>query len=154
MIIKRLFFVSFLCAIMGVKALGADEKWCIIGDDKVLMPVSSVVCLIGSDATGLITVIGNETQVPDINEVKFAPDPTGGINSPIVATDSAILIDNILRINCATPGARVQIHNVDAHLVFSETLKSENIEIDMSNYASGIYFVSIGDSSTFKLLKR
>ena len=150
---KKILLFSLLCTIAGLKSSGSENNWCIVGDGKLLMPVSSVRCLVGSDVTGLITVVGTESQIADIAEVTFAVDPKGAIDAPTVSTSSVTLINNTLTIKCVIPGTTVTIHSVDGRQLYSGRISADSAEIDMSNFISGMYLVTVGGDSTFKLMK-
>ena len=152
--IKKIILFSLLCVMAALKSSASNDTWYIIGDGKALMPLASVRCLVGSDVTGLITVVGTDIQVADINEVTFAADPKGAIDSPIVSAGSVTLINNILSIKYAFPGATVTIHSIDGCLLYSDPLSADSAEIDISHFIPGVYLVTIGGDSTFKLMKR
>ena len=133
-------------------AAADNENWCVIGDGQVLMPVSSVSCLVGSDATGLITVVGKDVQIPDIKEVAFAVKPTDAISAPQAKSES--VIHNILTIKHAAVGSAIAIRAIDGRTLYNGELRAETTTINVGNFAPGIYLVTIGGDSTFKIKKR
>lgn len=150
---KRLIIYSLLSFIATYNLYASDDNWNIIGDGNVLMPLSSVRCLVGSDVTGLITVVGSDATITDIGEVTFSNKQHTSIHKPYVASESVTLIDNLLSLKCITPGSTLSIITVDGHKVFSTKLTENHAEIDFSNYPSGVYLVTICNSR-FKLMKR
>ena len=150
---KRLIIYSLLSFIATYNLYASDDNWNIIGDGNVLMPLSSVRCLVGSDVTGLITVVGSDATITDIGEVTFSNKQHTSIHKPYIASDSVTLNDNLLSLKCITPGSTLSIITVDGHKVFSTKLTENHAEIDFSNYTPGVYLVTIGNSR-FKLMKR
>ena len=153
--LHKIFLFLLLGAIAVFESAATDnENWCVIGDGQVLMPVSSVSCLVGSDATGLITVVGKDVQIPDIKEVAFAVKPTDAISAPQAKSESVTLIHNILTIKHAAVGSAIAIRAIDGRTLYNGELRAETTTINVGNFAPGIYLVTIGGDSTFKIKKR
>ena len=88
------------------------------------------------------TSFNNPTlSVPSYNEIpqpKIYPNPTK--NSILIHLENSI-------------ETQVKLYDLTGKIMFSETLKSDVISIDLSNYASGIYLIAIRNQQTVSIQK-
>ena len=153
--ITRFLFLLFVATCACLPARATDMVWWLVADGTPLMPLSGVSCLAGSDATGLITVVGTDTNVPNVAVVTFESKSPGFAASPVADAASATLVNNILNITAAKPCAGITVSSPDGRTVLrNQASESGTAVIDLRGAAPGVYIVNVGGDSSFKILKQ
>lgn len=153
-------FKSFCFALtMSVLADGASAAvWTLVADRSETMPLDRVVCLIASDGSDRMMVVGLDKTLDGVGCVRFEQTENSSLNAvqDISNKDISILsVNNIITVSGLAVDSPIEIYTSDGRLLRSINLTASgyDIEINVCDLAAGIYIVKISESS-FKIIKQ
>ena len=151
------FFILFLFALFtAVSADALETQWYLVADGTERMPMDSVICLVTSDDSDRMTVVGTERTITGVARVWFeaSEENTLPILQQSHITVNIISANNTLTINGLTTDTDMRIYANDGRRVCAHHLKATDgpTTIFIGNLPSGIYIASILNRS-FKFIK-
>lgn len=149
---------AILIAVAGGCGIINASEWQLVADRTEKMPLYKVVCLLSTDNSDRMTVVGLEKSLYNVGRVTFEHSGSSSIEdvtSP-VDTPSILPANSSITITGLTRDASLSIYTTDGRLIESNSLRvsdGPSIEISIAHLNSGLYIVKILDSSV-KILKR
>lgn len=158
---KHHLFTRLVAVIVAVTALcgsmSAAVKWQLVADRTDKMPLEKVVCLVATDNSDRMLVIGTERTLYSVGRVTFEQSGQSSIESVSASTDAPEIIsaNSTITVMGLSRDDSLTIYGIDGRLVSSRALRAADgtIEVSIADLTPGVYVVNILDS-TLKILKK
>lgn len=158
--IKKINFrllLFFLIVTISTRVL-AETEWVLVADGRETMPMDSVVCLVSSDTTDRMLIVGKHRTITNIAKVWFEEAEQTAVHSVKRQSNANINIicaNNTVFVSGLNSATNMQIYTTDGQIVRTQYLTPVDgtIKVHIDNLAPAIYILRIGDYSV-KVLKK
>lgn len=154
---KSIFF-STLMAVFSLSAAQAQQVWHAVVSASEKVPVDEIEYIVSRPEARSLDIVLNDgaTVYEGIPSLQFEYSERAGLTSPH-SDDETILgpYDNVITVKGLAEGSQIKVYNPMGQLVevYTSSGKQEAIDIDLSQYQSGVYMLKTRNS-TVKFVKR
>ena len=156
----RLTYTTLIALFAAISAYATVETgWVLVADGKETMPMDSVICLVASDASDRMLVVGTHWTIDDVTRVWFEEAEMTVIHNVRQQqsnTDINIIsANNTLFVNGLNGDTNMQIFTTDGQLVHTIYLTPTDgtAKVFIGNLTPAIYILKIANCSV-RILKK
>lgn len=132
------------------------NEWFMLTDTGETLQVFHVSCLVAPDSgTKFSVLMDDNTLYEGVGKVTFKRGSQSGVTGVAADADISLLADpvaNMLTV-AGAEGKTAAIYDAGGRLVHSAVVDANDVKIDVSDLAGGIYVLKVGHS-TVKFIKK